>query len=85
MTGVDGPCAVRPRPGEVHQDRNATIYVMAVLRVPGQVPIIESTPTYACDAGTGDPAGKLIAAVPGAAERLVAELKKRIAHAPEKP
>lgn len=39
-------CGVCPRPTEVHTGPEATVFLMAVVNVPGRVPMIVTTPKY---------------------------------------
>lgn len=39
-------CGICPRPTDVHTGENATVFLMAVVNVPGRVPMIISTPRY---------------------------------------
>ena len=66
------PCDYCPRAEEVHKQKDATMFIMCVVKVPGETPKIVTTPTY-----TSTPCGvdKLIDMIPGCAVALQRELQ----------
>jgi hypothetical protein len=42
-------CGICPKPSEVHVGSEATVFLMAVVNVPGRVPMIVTTPKYSRD------------------------------------
>lgn len=62
---MESPCAFCPRADQISLERDATMFLMCVVKIPGQVPRILTTPTYA--AAPGEPIDRLVARiVPGA-------------------
>lgn len=66
------PCNYCPRAEEVYKEQDATMFIMCVVKVPGEMPRIATTPTYAATPCGVD---KLIDMIPGCAEALQRELK----------
>ncbi len=74
MSEVQQFCDYCPRAEEVHKQKDATMFVMCVVKVPGELPKIVTTPTYAA---TPDGVGKLLDMIPGCAEALQRELRSK--------
>lgn len=43
------PCDYCPRAEVVHQEQNASMFMLCVVKVPGKTPVIIATPTFCVD------------------------------------
>jgi hypothetical protein len=85
------PCAVCPQVDKVHEGKEATVFLMAVVNVPGRTPVVVTTPKFCTELPENPSACTVCSAVADLVSKgvlhgsidLAAEIRSVFAPAPE--